>query len=109
MNSKGFYNYLTKLNFVEKSKIYNAHNQYFSSQGWSKGPLRTKWFGYCQELIDDMNERGADISEMERAIIFAYVVLDAEKCRLSIIKAYDDLCILELYQKYVLGGDSDAK
>ena len=100
---------LNKINFVEKSRIYQAHNDYFSSQGWSRGPLRTKWFSYCQELIDDMNERGADIAEMERAIIFAYVVLDAEKCRLSIIKAYDDLCILELYQKYVLGGDSDAK
>lgn len=103
MNSRGFYNYLDKINFVELSKIYQAHNTYFSSQGWDRGKLRTKWFSYCQELIDDMSENNATYEEMERAIIFAYVVLDAEKCRLSIIKAYDDLCIVELYKRYVLG------
>lgn len=104
MTNKKFKDFIDKMNFVEYSKIYQAHNDYFSSQGWSKGKVRKGYFTYCQELIEDMVENGATADELERAIIFSYVVLDAEKCRLSILKAKDDLKIQELYSKYVLGG-----
>lgn len=103
MTQPSFKKYLEKLNFVELSKLYDAHNRYFSPHGYDKGKTRSKYFGYCQELIDDMCENGASAEELERAIIFSYVVLDADKCRLSILKAKDDLCIQELYEKYVIG------
>lgn len=103
MTSRKFKEFLDKMSFVEYSKIYQAHNDYFSSQGYDKGKVRTGYFTYCQELIEDMTENGATAEELERAIIFSYVVLDSEKCRLSILKAKDDLHIQELYLKYVIG------
>ncbi len=104
MNGRSFRNWLDKLSFVELSKLYQAHNDYYSSQGYSKGTERTRYFTYCHELIEDMVEHGATADELERAIIFSYVVLDSEKYRLSIFKAKEDLLIQELYNKYVLGG-----
>lgn len=83
--------------------IYNAHNLYYSGFGYSKGSIRKKYFSYCQELIEDVIENGGTVEEIERAILFAYVVLDSEKFKLNILKAKDDLKITELYQKYVIG------
>lgn len=105
MTAAGFKKYLNKINFVGTSKLYQVHNDYYSSQGYSKGKERTRYFGYCQELIDDMVENGATAEELEKAIIFSYVVLDAEKFKLSIVKAKDDLDIQSLYNKYVLGKE----
>ena len=105
MNAAGFRKFFDKNNFVEASKLYQVHNDYYSSQGYSKGKERTRYFGYCQELIADMTENGATAEEIERAIIFSYVVLSSEKFKLSILKAKDDLDIQSLYNKYVLGEE----
>lgn len=105
MTSPSFKKYLDKLSFVELSKLYQAHNDYYSSQGYSRGKERTRYFNYCHELIEDMAEHGASAEELERAIIFSYIVLDSEKFKLSIFKAKEDLLIQELYNKYVLGGE----
>ena len=61
---------------------------------------------YCfrEELIEDtINNEGSSVAEIERAILFGYVVLDAEKYKLNILRAKEDLEIQELYDKYVLG------
>lgn len=104
ITSKKLLEYLEKLNLISKSDIYGTHNKYFSATGYSKGTERTRYFGYCHELIETMIDRNAMYDEVKKAMLFAYVVLDADKYRLSIIKAKDDLDIQELYNKYVLGG-----
>ena len=83
--------------------IYQAHNKYYSEFGYSKGATRKKYFSYCQELIEDCIENGGTVEEIERAILFSYVVLDAETYKLDILKAKDDLRITDLYQRYVIG------
>lgn len=84
--------------------IYDSRQKYYSSYGYSSGSTRKRYFSYCQELIEDtINNEGSSVAEIERAILFGYVVLDAEKYKLNILRAKEDLEIQELYDKYVLG------
>ena len=101
MTAKEFANWLNTMHFTKLSEVYQAHNKYFSPEVGKRVPQKKVYMGYCKELIADMVEYGATVEEIERAIIFSYVVLDCEKCRLSILAAKDDLLIDELYDKYV--------
>ena len=106
MRQKTFYDWLMQFG-LEKSKVYDLHNRFYSYNGWTKGKTRSNYFSYCQELVECMSEYGATEAEIEIALIFCYVVLDCEKYKLSVLKAKDELNIDELYKKYVLGGLRD--
>jgi hypothetical protein len=86
---------------ISKSKVYDARNKYFSSNGYPTKTMRQKYISYCSKLITEMTIKNATAEELERALLFSLVVLDSIKCRLSLIKAKDDLDILELEMKYV--------
>lgn len=89
---------------IPKSKIYEAHNKYYSYDNWTPRMVRTKDIGFCSRLLTDMADNGATEDELERAILFSIVVLDCVKKRLNIKKAFDDLGIAELRDKY-MGGE----
>lgn len=85
---------------IPKSTIYDAYNKYYSSNPTSK-TVRQKDIGYCSRLIIEMTAKGATEDEFERAILYSLVVIDCVKKKLSTTKAYEDLNIRELYDKYV--------
>ena len=85
---------------IPKSTIYDAYNKYYSSSPTSR-TVRQKDIGYCSRLIIGMTAKNATEDEFERAILYSIVVIDCVKKRLSTTKAYEDLDISELYNKYV--------
>ena len=94
---------LTKNSGISKTKIYEAYNKYYSSNNWTSRTVRQKDIGFCSRLISDMTVNGAMEDEFERAILFSIVVLDCEKRKLNTSRAYEDLDILTLKQKYMDG------
>ena len=99
MNAKEL-NELLKKSGLPQSKVYDAHNKYYSGSGYPNRETRKKYTGYCSHLIDGMVENGGKEEELERALLFSYVVLDSEKKKLSIITAKEDFGIQELHDKY---------
>ena len=87
---------------IPKSTIYDAYNKYYSSSPTSK-TVRQKDIGYCSRLITEMAAKGATEEEFERVILYSLVVIDCVKKSLSTTKAYEDLNISELYNKYIKG------
>lgn len=85
---------------IPKSTIYDAYNKYYSSSPTSR-TVRQKDIGYCSRLIIEMTAKGATEDEFERVILYSIVVIDCVKKKLSTTKAYEDLNISELYNKYV--------
>lgn len=95
---------LTKNSGIPQSKIYEAYNKYYSSNNWTPRTVRQKDIGFCSRLISDMAANGATEDEFERAILFSIIVLDCEKKKLNTSRAYEDLDILTLKQKYMDGN-----
>lgn len=87
---------------IPKSTIYDAYNKYYSSSPTSR-TVRQKDIGYCSRLIMEMAAKDATEDEFERAILYSIVVIDCVKKKLSTTKAYEDLNISELYNRYVKG------
>lgn len=85
---------------IPKSTIYDAYNKYYSSSPTSR-TVRQKDIGYCSRLIMEMAAKDATEDEFERAILYSIVVIDCVKKKLSTTKAYEDLNISGLYDKYV--------
>lgn len=85
---------------IPKSTIYDAYNKYYSSSPTSK-TVRQKDIGYCSRLIIEMTAKNATEDEFKRVILYSIVVIDCVKKKLSTTKAYEDLDIRELYDKYV--------
>ena len=86
---------------LPKSQQYQLRNTYYSMDGFPTKEIQKNYLNYCDKLIDGMCEKGASPKELERALIFCYVVIDSLKCKLSILKAYDDLEIEDLNSRYV--------
>lgn len=91
---------------IPKSTIYDAYNKYYSSSPTSR-TVRQKDIGYCSRLIIEMTAKDATEDEFERAILYSIVVIDCVKKKLSTTKAYEDLNIRELYDKYIKGIKED--
>jgi len=91
---------------IPKSTIYDAYNKYYSSNPTSK-TVRQKDIGYCSRLIIEMTAKNATDDEFERVILYSIVVIDCAKKKLSTTKAYEDLNISELYNKYIKGIKED--
>jgi hypothetical protein len=98
---------LNKFGFP-KSKIYDAHNKYYSSAGYPSRETRKKYTDYCTKLIDGMTKNKANKEELERALLFSYICVDSIKYRLNILAAKEDLEIDDLYSKYVKDGNTAA-
>ena len=60
--------------------------------------------GKITNLITDMQQQGASLSEQARAVKHSMVVIDAEKHNLDIRKSYIDNGIAALKEKYQQGG-----
>lgn len=84
---------------VQKSSIYELRNKYYTFDPPAKS-IRQTYMGFCSNLIANMTVNGATAEELERAILFSYVVLDSEKFKLNILTAKDDFGIQELHEKY---------
>lgn len=104
MNAYNFKKFLEGLHYEDKTAIYNARNKYYSSQGYTKDDnVRKGYFIFVSELLDDMlHNESSSVEEIERAILFGYIVLDSRKYKMSVQMAKEDLGIQELYDKYVL-------
>ena len=60
--------------------------------------------GKITNLITDMQQFGAPVNEIERAVKHSMVVIDAEKHNLDIRRSYIDNGIAALKEKYQMGG-----
>ena len=85
---------------LPKSQQYQLRNTYYSMDGFPTKEIQKNYLNYCNNLIDKMCEGGASPKELERALIFCYVVIDSIRYKLSILKAYDDLEIEDLNNRY---------
>lgn len=80
-------------------------NHYYSPDGYAKGHIRNKWMKTSIALIQKIRNDGAySVDDIKKAIIFGYVCLDAEKYRLSILMAIDELEIQTLIYRYLKEG-----
>lgn len=86
---------------VPKSDIYELHNKFYHYDAAISKRDKQIWCGRCSRLITDMSVNGATAEELEKAILFSIVVIDSDKKRLLVHKAYDELGIRELEQKYM--------
>lgn len=84
---------------VQKSAIYELRNKYYTFEPAPRS-VRQTYIGFCSNLITNMTANGATAEELEKAILFSVVVLDADKYRLNILTAKDDMGIQQLYEKY---------
>ena len=84
---------------VQKSSIYELHNKYYTFEPIPR-TIRQTYLGFCSNLINSMTANGATAKEIEKAMLFSYVVLDSEKYKLNILTAKDDFGIQALYEKY---------
>lgn len=84
---------------IQKSSIYELRNKYYTFEPTPRS-VRQTYIGFCSNLITNMTTNGATAEELEKAILFSVVVLDADKYRLNILTAKDDLGIQSLYEKY---------
>ena len=84
---------------VQKSAIYELRNKYYTFEPTPRS-VRQTYIGFCSNLITNMTANGATAEELEKAILFSVVVLDADKYRLNILTAKDDLGIQALHEKY---------
>lgn len=105
MNAKELHELLKKSG-LPQSKVYDAHNKYYSGSGYPNRETRKKYTDYCSHLIDGMVENGGKEEEFERALLFSFVCIDSIKYKLSILKAKEDLGIDELYLKYYVKSNS---
>lgn len=85
---------------LPKSQQYQIRNTYYSYDGCATKEIQKNYLNYCDKLIDKMCDNGASPKELERALIFCYVIIDCVEYRLSVIKAYDDLEIEDLNNRY---------
>lgn len=86
---------------MPKSDIYDMRNKYYSYDNWTPGFIRQQLLGYCERLMSNMTTAGASDDEWERLFRYSHVVVDCAKYMLDTNKAYEDLDIRELYNKYV--------
>lgn len=84
---------------IQKSSIYELRNKYYTFEPTPRS-VRQTYIGFCSNLITNMSANGATAEELEKAILFSVVVLDADKYRLNILTAKDDLGIQALHEKY---------
>ena len=88
---------------MPKSDIYDMRNKYYSYDNWTTTSIRQQLLGYCERLMSNMTTAGASDDEFERLFRYSHVVVDCTKYKLDTNKAYEDLNISELYNKYVKG------
>lgn len=98
--SKEFIKMLEK-DGMPKSEIYDMRNKYYSYDNWTTPSIRQHLIGYCERLMSNMTTAGASDDEWERLFRFSHVVVDSVRYKLNANKAYEDLDISELYNKYV--------
>lgn len=104
MNAKELNNFLKKQGLeVLASSVYETRDKYFDPHNVPDKETRKEWTNYCSELIEAMIVNGATSKELEKAIIFSKICIDSIKYQLSIIKAYKELKICDLEEKYVQG------
>lgn len=85
---------------LPKSEVYELRER-FKQFGTDRHPKRKQlYINRVSRLIEEMPVNGCTDEEMHDAIIFAYVVLDSDKYYLDILKAYDELGIKLLEDKY---------
>jgi hypothetical protein len=84
---------------IQKSAVYELRNKYYTLEPTPRS-IRQVYIGFCTGLITKMTANGATADELEKAMLFSYVVLDADKYRLNILTAKDDLGIQALHEKY---------
>lgn len=97
---------------LKELKDFDAKTQY-STEGKKGVKLMTKdetqkQMGMVSNLITDMTLRGADASEIARAVKHSMVVIDAEKHKLDYKQSEKDNGIAELKQKYQIRVDDDG-
>lgn len=68
---------------------------------------KQKNMGIATNLIADMHLRGASLEEIERAVKYSMVVIDAQKHKLDYKQAYNDFNIQELVNQYQYHADTD--
>lgn len=69
---------------------------------------RNQEMGKASNLITDMTLKGANRDELERAVKYSMVVIDAKKHHLDYKKAFDDYAIGSLKQRYQGGVNKGA-
>lgn len=69
---------------------------------------RNSEMGKASNLITDMTIKGASREELERAVKYSMVVIDAKKHKLDYKKAFDDYAIGALKEKYQGGKNRGA-
>lgn len=84
---------------IQKSTVYELRNKYYTFEPTPRS-VRQVYIGFCTGLITKMTANGATAEELEKAMLFSYVVLDADKYRLNILTAKDDFGIQALHEKY---------
>lgn len=60
--------------------------------------------GKAYQLVLDMSERGATKKELQRAVRYLWVCIDAQKYHLDYWRAHEDFGIGELSRKYGFNG-----
>ena len=97
---------------LKELKDFDAKTLY-STEGKKGVKLMTKdetqkQMGMVSNLITDMTLRGADSSEIARAVKHSMVVIDAEKHKLDYKQSEKDNGIAELREKYQVRVDDDG-
>lgn len=89
---------------------FDPHIQYAGYEGMKvmKESYKGKEMGVAANLITDMYIKGADSSELARAIKYSMVVVDAPKHELDYQRAYKELHIQELKDRYQDGGGAST-
>lgn len=72
--------------------------------GFNKGT----YMGVASNLITDMSIKGANLDEIERAVKYSMVIIDAEKHNLNWQQAENDFGIAQLKKDYQNGGGAST-
>lgn len=86
---------------VPKSDIYALRNQFYVLDGFPTKSIRQSHIDFCIKLLDKMVHNGATEEELERVLLFSYVVYYSIESKLSLLKAEDYYNIQELRRKYL--------
>ena len=94
----------------EGLKSFSTQDAYPGYDGMKEMTKREKGLqmGIATNLITDMHIMGATDKELERALKYSMVVIDAEKHKLDWRRAEDDLGIKALKEKYQGGGGAST-
>ena len=100
---------LEGLKNFDPKELYRKDDSMPKTGSKGEGFIKGQQMGRITNLIADMQIKGADIDEIERAVKHSMVVIDAEKHNLDWRQSFQDNNIKELYSKYAsspTGGGS---